>query len=117
VVLPAARAFEPQLVVVSAGFDAHRADPLADCRLETESYAQLALRVRALGEELGAPVGAVLEGGYDLTALARSVAAALDAFAHGGEPRAAEADALCERAAAQVGRHWPLPLARGSTSA
>ncbi len=74
VVAPAALAFEPQLILVSAGFDAHRADPLANCELEEESFAQMALHVRALGEELGAPVGLVLEGGYDLDALAAAAA-------------------------------------------
>ena len=108
VVMPAARAFRPDLILVSAGFDAHRDDPLADCRLEAGSFAAMALHVRALGEEVGAPVGAVLEGGYDLSALAASVTAALRAFAEGGDPARVEPDALSERTAAVVGRHWPL---------
>ena len=107
VVVPAARAFEPQLILVSAGFDAHRDDPLASCLLEADSFAQMALWVRALGEELGAPVGGVLEGGYDLTGLAKSTAAALEAFARGGEPRGAEPDAVTARSLEQVGRYWP----------
>jgi acetoin utilization deacetylase AcuC-like enzyme len=107
VVVPAAREFRPQLILVSAGFDAHRADPLAQCRLETGSFAAMALHVRALGEELGAPVGAVLEGGYDLGALAQSVAAALEAFAEGGQAPAAQPDAVTERSAAVTGRYWP----------
>jgi acetoin utilization deacetylase AcuC-like enzyme len=109
VVLPAARAFEPQLVLVSAGFDAHRADPLALCLLESGSYAQLARHVRALADELGAPVGAVLEGGYDLQALAASVAATLEALAEGGAPRSVPRDGLSARAAEAVGRYWPVP--------
>ena len=113
VVAPAARAFRPDLILVSAGFDGHRDDPLAQCRLETGSFSAMALHVRALGEEVGAPVGAVLEGGYDLDALAGSVAATLDAFAQGGEPPRAEPDAITEQAAAVIGRHWPL----GATSA
>ena len=103
VALPAARRYEPQLVLISAGFDAHRADPLASCELEAESFAQLALSVRALADELGAPVGALLEGGYDLDALAASAAAMLEAL--GGEPRAAhvvESDAGTERALAAL---------------
>jgi hypothetical protein len=48
VVIPAARAFEPDLVLVSAGFDAHRADPLADCGLESASFARMARAVREL---------------------------------------------------------------------
>jgi Deacetylases, including yeast histone deacetylase and acetoin utilization protein len=68
-VLPAAVAFDPDLILISAGFDAHRDDPLADCRLEAGSFAKMAHRVR----DMGAPVGAALEGGYDTTALAESV--------------------------------------------
>jgi acetoin utilization deacetylase AcuC-like enzyme len=80
-VLPAGASFEPQLILVSAGFDAHRADPLADCMLEAESFAKMARRVRGLALELKVPLGAVLEGGYDPDALADSVAATLAALA------------------------------------
>lgn len=81
---PAARAFEPQLILVSAGFDAHRDDPLATCRLGAESFGRMAARVRDLGRSLGAPVGAVLEGGYSPPALAESVAATMTALAGDG---------------------------------
>jgi acetoin utilization deacetylase AcuC-like enzyme len=109
VVMPAAREFEPELVLVSAGFDAHRADPLASCLLETSSYAQLAAHARELAAGLGVPVGVVLEGGYDLAALSESVVATLGSLANGGEPpRNVERDALSERAATAIGRYWPL---------
>jgi acetoin utilization deacetylase AcuC-like enzyme len=109
VVTPAARAFEPELVLVSAGFDAHRADPLASCLLETESYAELAAHMRELAGELGVPVGAVLEGGYDLGALSASVVATLESFAHGEEPpRLVGRDELSERAGKTIGRYWRL---------
>ena len=114
VVLPAARAYEPQLVLVSAGFDAHASDPLAMCELQASSFAQMALQVRSLAGELGVPFGAVLEGGYDLTALSQSVAATLVAFAEGGEPRSVAPDELTRRAAAQVGRHWPVDVSTPS---
>ncbi|MEA2404363.1 MAG: hypothetical protein QOE08_1010 [Thermoleophilaceae bacterium] len=114
VVAPAALAFEPQLILVSAGFDAHRSDPLANCELDEESFAQMALHVRALGEELGAPVGLVLEGGYDLDALARSVAATLAALAEGGTPRSVEPDEIALQAAGFLSRWWPLGA--GATS-
>ncbi len=114
VVVPAALAFEPQLILVSAGFDAHRADPLANCELEEESFAQMALHVRALGEDLGAPVGLVLEGGYDLDALARSTAATLAALAEGGAPRSVEPDEVTQEAAGFLSRWWPLGA--GATS-
>ncbi len=80
IVLPAGAAFEPDLVLISAGFDGHRDDPLADCRLETESFARMARHLRDLASGLGVPLGAVLEGGYDVGALADSVAATMAAL-------------------------------------
>ena len=108
VVAPAARQFGPDLILVSAGFDAHRDDPLGGLALETESFGALARQVRALGDELGAPVGAVLEGGYDLRALAESVAETMEALA-GDEPPAAVAAAPAGRGGREVlGRYWDL---------
>ena len=78
--LPAGRRFAPGLILVSAGFDAHRADPLASCAMEAEDFARMAQRVRDLADELGAPLGAVLEGGYDVDALAECVVATLTAL-------------------------------------
>jgi acetoin utilization deacetylase AcuC-like enzyme len=83
--LPAAAAFGPQLVLVSAGFDAHRDDPLAECRLEASSFGRMASLVRAAAADWGAPVGAVLEGGYDLDALGDSVVATMAALGGGAE--------------------------------
>jgi acetoin utilization deacetylase AcuC-like enzyme len=79
-ILPVAAEFRPQLVLVSAGFDAHRADPLAECRLEASSFGRLAAITRAAATGWGAPIGAVLEGGYEPTALAQSVAATMTAL-------------------------------------
>jgi acetoin utilization deacetylase AcuC-like enzyme len=79
-ILPAAARFEPQLVLISAGFDAHRDDPLAECRLETSSFGRMAAIVRAAAAGWGAPVGAVLEGGYALEALAESAVATMAAL-------------------------------------
>jgi acetoin utilization deacetylase AcuC-like enzyme len=104
VVLAAARRFDPDLVLVSAGFDAHRADPVGGCALETSSYAELTRQVLTLGK----PVGYVLEGGYDLDALAASVAASMEALADGGEPASHSRGALIDEAAAAVGRYWDL---------
>jgi acetoin utilization deacetylase AcuC-like enzyme len=108
IVLRAGRAFEPDLVLVSAGFDAHRADPLANCRLKASSFAQMACHVRDFAKELGVPVGAVLEGGYDVDALAECVAATLAAFGGKGETVSAAPDPLTSRAAAQIGHYWKL---------
>ena len=87
VVAPVARAYRPDLLLVSAGFDAHRDDPLANCELTEQSYAAMAAGMRALSGELAAPLGFVLEGGYDLRALAASVAATMEAARNGsGSP-------------------------------
>ena len=104
VVLPAAREFAPDLVLVSAGFDAHRDDPLGECTMETGSYAQLAL----LALTLGKPVGYVLEGGYELGALAASVAASMECLAEGGEPASFPRGELVEQAVDVLGRYWEL---------
>jgi acetoin utilization deacetylase AcuC-like enzyme len=86
-VLPLAASFEPDLVLVSAGFDAHRADPLAGCALEAGSFALMASRAREMAEGIGAPLGAVLEGGYHPPSLAESVVATMTALGGGSEPR------------------------------
>ncbi len=76
VILPALDAFVPELIIVSAGFDAHKADPLAQLRLETEDFRWLteALMDRAR-THCGGRLVSVLEGGYDLKALAECAAA------------------------------------------
>jgi acetoin utilization deacetylase AcuC-like enzyme len=78
VIAPAVDAFRPTWVLVSAGFDAHRADPLADLALTSADFANLARRVREFAPATGRLVF-VLEGGYDLEALRSSVAASLAA--------------------------------------
>ena len=111
VLVPAALSFRPELVLVSAGFDAHRDDPLGMCALEAESFAWMARWVRFVADEVGAPVGAVLEGGYDLGALASSCAASLEAFRDGGEPRSVEPHPLAVEAARALSPWWDLPVA------
>jgi acetoin utilization deacetylase AcuC-like enzyme len=109
IVLPAAQAFEPELVLISAGFDAHRDDPLAECRLETSSFAEMARHVRDLATSLGAPLGVVLEGGYKPEILAQCVAATLVALDGDLPANSAAPEAfLTSRAAAHVGHYWPL---------
>jgi acetoin utilization deacetylase AcuC-like enzyme len=83
-VVPAVIAFEPELMLVSAGFDAHAADPLATLQLTAATYAALASRVRDLCAEAGSGSAWVLEGGYDLDALGESVAASLRGLVNGG---------------------------------
>jgi acetoin utilization deacetylase AcuC-like enzyme len=73
---PAVRAFAPELVLVSAGFDAHADDPLADMAVTAHGFRELARRCAALAPG----VCAVLEGGYDTATLPSLVEAALDGF-------------------------------------
>ncbi|QDY70034.1 histone deacetylase family protein [Qingshengfaniella alkalisoli] len=75
-VAPAVDAFEPEFLLVSAGFDAHRADPLAQMDLETDDFVQITERLCDLADaHCGGRLVSTLEGGYDLDALADSVAA------------------------------------------
>ena len=109
IVIPAAREFAPDLVLISAGFDAHRLDPLAGCRLEAGSFAEMARHARDLAGALDVPLGAVLEGGYEPAALALCVQETLAALS-GDEPArsAAPEPLLTSRAAAQIGHYWEL---------
>jgi acetoin utilization deacetylase AcuC-like enzyme len=75
-VVPPVRAFEPELVLVSAGFDAHVDDPLAGMHVTASGFRELARRTAALGPR----VAAVLEGGYDPRTLPVLVRAALEGF-------------------------------------
>jgi acetoin utilization deacetylase AcuC-like enzyme len=109
IAIPVAAAFEPDLVLISAGFDAHRADPLAGCRLQTGSFAAMARHVRGLAQTLGVPLGAVLEGGYEPVALAACVRETLAALGSDEPARpSAPEPLLTRRAAAHIGRYWPL---------
>ncbi|MGA9116917.1 MAG: histone deacetylase [Bacteroidota bacterium] len=80
-VIPALGEFRPGLLLLSAGFDAHRSDPLAGMMLEDSSYGRMTEAVRDL-----APVVSVLEGGYSLEALAGSVESHLRALAAEAPP-------------------------------
>jgi acetoin utilization deacetylase AcuC-like enzyme len=74
--LPRLHAFRPQLVLVSAGFDAHRDDPLAELQLGSEDYAWLTAKLVELAHRhAGGRLVSALEGGYDLAALATCTAA------------------------------------------
>ncbi|WP_374654020.1 histone deacetylase family protein [Dongia sp.] len=76
IILPAIEKFRPQLLMVSAGFDAHRADPLASLEFETEDYAWITDQLVALAAGLcQGRIVSTLEGGYDLNALAESATA------------------------------------------
>jgi acetoin utilization deacetylase AcuC-like enzyme len=107
-ILPALTNFAPDVLLISAGFDAHRDDPLATCALTEETYAAMAGAMRALAGELGVPLGVVLEGGYDLEALARSTAATMEAVKGDGVPPEAAPSGPAEHARAHLARWWPV---------
>jgi acetoin utilization deacetylase AcuC-like enzyme len=78
VVLPALRRFAPELVLVSAGYDAHARDPLASMQVTEVGYGWMGKKLREVAEEsAGGRLGLILEGGYDLSALEQSTAASL----------------------------------------
>jgi acetoin utilization deacetylase AcuC-like enzyme len=105
-VVPLARAFEPGLIMISAGYDAHRDDPLAQCELDEEAYAGMATAMAAVAAELGVPVVICLEGGYALDALAGSVVATLEAMESAdGVPEVPRDPA--QPYLARLARHWP----------
>ncbi|CAL1239980.1 histone deacetylase family protein [Candidatus Methylocalor cossyra] len=82
-ILPFLDQFAPDLVLVSAGFDAHRDDPLADLRLDEDDYAWVTGElVKLAGKHAGGRLVSVLEGGYHLAALGKSVAAHVRALLH-----------------------------------
>ena len=79
--LPFLDAFRPQLVLVSAGFDAHLSDPLADLMLEAEDFAWITGELRTLAtRHAGGRLVSMLEGGYNLEALAECAVAHVGAL-------------------------------------
>ena len=77
---PAIERYDPDLFLVSAGFDAHRHDPISRMRVSTEGYALLTDRVRSLAADVDAGLGFVLEGGYGLDTLSEGVAIVHETF-------------------------------------
>jgi acetoin utilization deacetylase AcuC-like enzyme len=114
VVMPAAAAFRPDLVLVSAGFDAHRRDPLGGMGLTEEGFADLCAAVKAIADaHAGGRLVLVLEGGYDLHGLAESVHACIAVMAGASAPGGADAPSpvggpALARAVEQHRQHWPL---------
>lgn len=109
VVAPIARSWAPQLVLVSAGYDAHADDPLAGCEVTDDGFARIAAAIHALATELDVPLGLVLEGGYDVQALARSLAATLEAWsAEPARPAVEPEDEVVRRAREFFASRWPV---------
>ena len=119
ILLPAADAYRPDLVLVSAGFDPHRDDPLASMDVSDEGFARMTATVLSLAEaHAGGRVVLVLEGGYDLAALGRSARRCVEvligagrgsalAAAQPAEPNAA-ARAVMDEVRNRQRRWWPL---------
>jgi acetoin utilization deacetylase AcuC-like enzyme len=85
-ILPLLDDFAPELVIVSAGFDAHRADPLAQLEVETEDFVWLTGELLAIADRHAqGRLVSVLEGGYDLNALAESVATHVQSLMQAGD--------------------------------
>jgi acetoin utilization deacetylase AcuC-like enzyme len=84
VILPRLRDFRPDLVIISAGFDAHMRDPLANLNLTEPDFAWATQKLMEIADaSAGGRVVSVLEGGYDLEGLSRSAAAHVRALMHG----------------------------------
>lgn len=81
IVCPVALKYEPQLIMVAAGYDGHFADPLASLRLTTSGYTQMTKEVLSLCSALAVKAVFSLEGGYDLEALSHSVVATINQLA------------------------------------
>jgi acetoin utilization deacetylase AcuC-like enzyme len=109
VVAPLARRYAPDLLLLSAGYDAHADDPLAGCRVTDAGFTAMAALMRATADELEIPLGFVLEGGYDLPALSRSVVATLEAIgaAQPPAPPAVAIEPLALRAQERLAVYWP----------
>jgi acetoin utilization deacetylase AcuC-like enzyme len=74
IILPVLRQFHPDLLLVSAGFDAHERDPLATMRLTSEAFGAMTMGLRRVAEDVcRGRMALVTEGGYDLQALAASL--------------------------------------------
>jgi acetoin utilization deacetylase AcuC-like enzyme len=106
VVAPIGRDYRPGLVILSAGYDAHRDDPLAQCQVDESGYAGMTATMRDLAGDLGAPLIVCLEGGYSVGALADSVVATLEALGD-DRPAGESPPTFAEPYREHHSRHWP----------
>jgi acetoin utilization deacetylase AcuC-like enzyme len=124
VIRPVLRQFNPELLLVSAGFDAHERDPLAGMRLTTDAFRAMTMELCALAEECcGGRMVVVTEGGYDLRALAESLRTVIAVLAANRTDSidwpargtlAARGRAAVEAATRSLGRFWSLSHSAGS---
>jgi acetoin utilization deacetylase AcuC-like enzyme len=116
VVLPALRQFDPDILLVSAGFDAHERDPLAGMRVTAPGFAAMTAALRTVADEqCGGRLALVTEGGYDLRALGECLRAAVGVLSaeatpsiHWPQPTVASSRGLvtANRTKAALARHW-----------
>jgi acetoin utilization deacetylase AcuC-like enzyme len=114
---PILRAFKPELILVSAGFDAYKDDPLAAMRLEADCFGRLTVAIATIADECcGGRVVAITEGGYDLKGLADSLRATVHAL-EGEAPLATDTrppepaprgDATINAVTPHLARYWTL---------
>jgi acetoin utilization deacetylase AcuC-like enzyme len=87
IVVPVVRQYQPDVILVSAGFDAHERDPLANMRLTTDTFAAMTADLRLIASEsCHGRIALVTEGGYDLQALASSLSAVIQTLSWPAEP-------------------------------
>jgi acetoin utilization deacetylase AcuC-like enzyme len=109
VVAPLIAGWRPELVLISAGFDAHYADPLATCELTEAGFAGMTASLRRACAGVGAPLGLVLEGGYAVDALAASMAAVVPVLGAASVPEPVELPVhpLAAEARERLAAWWP----------
>jgi acetoin utilization deacetylase AcuC-like enzyme len=118
VVLPVVRQFKPELLFVSAGFDAHERDPLGGMRVTTAGYVAMTAALRQVAEEIcGGRLVLVTEGGYDLRALTECLRGVVDVLTSEaaptpswptGGPASTRGRATTAQTRAAVGKYWKL---------
>jgi acetoin utilization deacetylase AcuC-like enzyme len=121
VIVPVLQQFQPALVLVSAGFDAHHRDPLAGMRLTTAAFAAMTLELRRVADATcSGRIAAITEGGYDMRALTESLRAVIDALAGDvsrvpqwppGSPPSSRGRAAAAAARAVLAPYWKFKSA------
>jgi acetoin utilization deacetylase AcuC-like enzyme len=123
VVLPALREFRPEMILISAGFDAHARDPMASMELSNSAFGRFAAQLRSLADDIcGGRLLLALEGGYDLEALGQSVVAVLESLCGPEAPQIVhpsgteQAKRMIELYREAHGAHWASLRSRPSTA-
>ena len=114
-IIPIGRAFKPEFILVSAGFDCHWRDPLGEMQVTEHGFAQMMRRIKRLAAETcDGKIVAALEGGYNLEAMANSGAAVIEEMGREADERLEAASGgervmpIIERVRKGVGQYWNL---------